>query len=287
MSIGIRAIERDTNVLLPQEAMPSFFQFPGGEWDLKVKPDTIAPVTWVAIVRGADANDLAKAAILANYAYHYDDKNAFALLLPYAPAARADRGTPCGAQVYAAMVNEAIDPDWLVTLDIHSPLARDRYDPIIEADPVPLVLKAMEGSLTPIRYSAVIAPDHGAKDRAKAVADALGVDYYEAEKKRDFETGKILDWTIEELPKSGHYLVVDDICDGGGTFMRLAEVTGLPKERLGLWVTHGIFSGNADQLTTRYAKIMTTDSHPGHSRVGLGQTIVPVVNHMLSYIPKD
>ena len=255
------------------------FQFPGGELHLKDVFDLgSSGVTWIADVRGADLNDLGYAAMLADIAHARQQP--FVLLLPYLPAARADRGEPLGSRVYAEFIR-SFNPQQVIGIDPHSGVAGQYIHNLTELSPVPLVQMALKDSLHDNRYNGVIAPDKGAKARAHAVAEALGVDLYQADKKRDFETGEILgiDMT-EHLPHSGKYLVVDDICDGGGTFVGLANNTCLHASQLGLWVTHGIFSGKADQLRKYYLHIYTTDSHPGHNRVGCATVVVPTETYM-------
>jgi ribose-phosphate pyrophosphokinase len=54
---------------------------------------------------------------------------------------------------------------------------------------------------------------------------------------------------------------VDDICDGGGTFIGLVDA--LKKKNAGdlyLAVSHGIFSKGFDELTGSFKTIFTTDS---------------------------
>ncbi|MAX71916.1 MAG: hypothetical protein CMC76_12600 [Flavobacteriaceae bacterium] len=56
-------------------------------------------------------------------------------------------------------------------------------------------------------------------------------------------------------------LIVDDICDGGGTFIGLAKE--LKKHNAGnlyLAVSHGIFSKGLEELNQYFTKIFTTDS---------------------------
>ncbi|RYF48025.1 MAG: phosphoribosyltransferase [Cytophagaceae bacterium] len=56
-------------------------------------------------------------------------------------------------------------------------------------------------------------------------------------------------------------LIVDDICDGGGTFIGLAaELRKLNPERISLAVSHGIFSKGIDPLTNWLDHVYTTDS---------------------------
>jgi len=54
---------------------------------------------------------------------------------------------------------------------------------------------------------------------------------------------------------------VDDICDGGGTFIGLAKA--LKQKNAGnlyLAVSHGIFSKGFNELNKHFTKIFTTDS---------------------------
>ena len=132
-------------------------------------------------------------------------------------------------------------------------------------------------------YVGVIAPDKGAVARAEHVADALHLPLFKATKERDFETGKLSHFAVEPLPEAGRLLVVDDICDGGGTFCGLAEAAGVGRERLSLWVSHGIFSGKANQLRDYYSTVYTTDSHPGARRADVGAHVTSVLPYLIQH----
>ncbi|ASR87111.1 ribose-phosphate pyrophosphokinase [Mycobacterium phage Krypton555] len=256
------------------------FQFPGGEVDLKhVHPFYSGmDVTWVADVRGAALDDLMAALLLADHAFERDDK--FVLMLPYLPAARADKGSPLGARAYADMLNyrRGTFGKQVITIDPHSEAGAGHYNSLTVLDSLPLLDRALE-SQGHWRYDGIISPDKGAIDRASRVAQHYGLDLYVGDKKRDQATGKILSYDLS-IPKLGKYLVVDDICDGGWTFTELARASGVYQPQLDLWVTHGIFSGNAHHLKRYYRRILTTDSHPGHNRVGVATTIVPTFTYM-------
>lgn len=277
MSVSFHVI-RDGALVSDPDAVPELFKFPGGEWHLRNVQPLAGAITWVAMVRGADPNDLVAAALLGDVAYHQSAR--FVLLLPYLPAARADRGIPLGAGVYADFIR-SMNVDMVVTVDAHSDVMPGMLDFCTNLGPADLVAQALDRS--GYRYDALIAPDKGAAGRVEAVAARLGLDFYQAEKTRDFDTGRILDLKIPQLPQSGRYLVVDDICDGGGTFKLLAGVVDLPAEQLGLWVTHGIFSGVSVNLREYYGEIFTTDSHPGHGRVGVATHVEPLWPCMIRY----
>lgn len=260
--------------LAPAHMTP--FQFPGGEYHLKdVDPseDLVG-----AVLYGSDPAELVQLGLWAD-AMHQLGKRAVAYI-PYFPAARADRGVPFGGKVYADMVN-GFKLDEVVIFDPHSPVIVELLNNVRVVDSAGLVAHAI-GDVKANGYVGVIAPDKGAVARAQRAAEALGLPLFKATKERDFETGKLLKFEVEELPAEGRLLIVDDICDGGGTFMGLAEVTGLPKDRLSLWVSHGIFSGRANLLTEKFAEIYTTDSHPGARREDVGALVTPIFPHLFN-----
>lgn len=254
------------------------FQFPGGEWHLTA-PDPAVELPTTATVHGADPADLVKLALWADYARSVGVEPV--AHLPYLPAARADRGTPFGAKVYADLVN-AIGLAEVVVFDPHSPVAPELIGNVRVVDSARIVRNTVFGrSGYTDPYVGIIAPDAGAVERAKRVADLARLPLFTASKKRDFDTGKILGIQAPEgLPEHGQLLVVDDICDGGGTFLGLAAAMGIPRERLSLWVSHGIFSGKANLLNDAYSLIYTTDSHPGARRDDVNATVVPLFPYL-------
>lgn len=99
-------------------------------------------------------------------------------------------------------------------------------------------------------------------------------DVLHAEKERDPKTGKLSGFLVPERKefKSNSVLIVDDICDGGGTFLGLApELYDLD---LYLYVTHGIFSKGLTDLSKSFKHIYTTDSF-NHGLNHESLTIIP------------
>lgn len=235
------------------------FQFPGGESHVVLEPKATVQI---AFVQGAEGDDLMALAMWADACKRHGGLKTV-LALPYLPGARQDRGTPLGAKVYADFIN-SLGIDHVVCIDPHSDVAPALYDRLTV---VPLTDLPI-WDLIKGKFTAVIIPDVGAAKRAQAVADNLGVPTYQAGKKRDFATGKLSGFTCQLLPILGdqHFLVVDDICDGGGTFVGLADAIAEQSTdiKLSLWVTHGIFSKGVGDLYQRYEEVYTTDSHPGN-----------------------
>lgn len=176
--------------------------------------------------------------------------------IPYFPGSRQDRTdgfTPITKEIVSCLLCFGDIPVYV--FDPHSDTGRYGYGHQ-ELMPVDLDLSHLKAK----KYTGVIAPDFGAKERALQMWDALGAaDYHVAEKQREFGTGRITGYDIGELRPDGRYLVVDDICDGGATFNLLAAA--VPEgTHLDLWVSHGIFSKGVRALSGRYHTIYTTDS---------------------------
>ena len=263
------------------------FTFPGGEPHIKVTDQDTGNYRYqLADMRGADSHDLITLAMWADLVRGRGETSV--LILPYLPGARADRGAPFGAEVYAYLINSMMI-DQIITLDPHSLVMPD-YMHGLTVFPFQRIIKrelGNRGDYYDHPYVGVIAPDKGAVRRATVAANVLGVPVFKAEKTRDFDSGKLTGFTCEELPKTGKLLLVDDICDGGGTFNGLADMLRETQDvwqvRLDLWVTHGIFSKGVNSLTYNFAHIYTTDSFPNdiqHPQV----TMFPVLPYLTGEI---
>lgn len=258
---------------------PSFMNamtFPAGEAHVSVSTEAIVN-DHVALYQGADSHELMQLAMWSDAAHLSGSKPA--LLMPYLPGARQDHDIPNGSKVYADFIN-SMDFATVVCVDPHSPVMPSLINNIRIINSDDLIKKHVDTE----SLAGLICPDKGARERTERVAKLLDLPVYYATKKRNPATGKLSEFHCEELPAEGRFLVVDDICDGGGTFMGLAEATGLPKERLMLWVTHGVFSGRAAQVNDRYGKVYTTDSHPGATTGKVEATVVPLMDVLVEAI---
>jgi len=269
------------------------FTFPGGERHIFAPEftDTAVPpgfqeVSLGAVITGCDADDLVLLGLWADIIRSRGERTV--AYIPYFPAARADRGTPFAAKVYADIVN-SFNLDEVVIFDPHSPVIVGLINNVRVVDSAPVIRRTIVGwgdrLASDKGYVGVIAPDAGAAERTQRVADVLHLPMFQATKTRNPDTGKLSNFEVEELPAEGRLLLVDDICDGGGTFRGLAAASGVPRERLDLWVSHGIFSGRANELTESFANVWTTDSHPGARREDLGARVIAILPYLLDHNP--
>ena len=188
------------------------------------------------------------------------------LILPYVPGARQDRINPTGDILFtmksvARMINDR-NFSRVVVLDPHSSVAPALINRCSIFPLANVAKKMWQG------YGGVIAPDAGASKRAEEVAAVLGVNVTQASKHRDVSTGRLSGFEVKVTP-GVHYLVVDDICDGGGTFVGLGEKIKAQGAFADLYVTHPIFSKGTSVLKEYYKNIFTTDSRYPTNMSGL------------------
>lgn len=251
------------------------FTFPAGEAHIKMAESRDLESTEIAIIQPDSQSihdDLFQLAMWNDYLKRENwDRTSTpeqqiksVLILPYMPGARADRGLPFGLSVYANFIH-SLELDQIIIFDPHS---GETGDQLHAASNALTILRPSDLFRQPhlsqmhTNYVGIIAPDKGAVTRAQGVADAFNLPLYTAEKTRDFGSGKLSGFSIDGLPEEGTLLVVDDICDGGGTFIGLSEASRIPRERMHLYVSHGVFSKDAvDRLPVYFEQILTTNSY--------------------------
>jgi len=221
------------------------------------------------------SDDLMDLIMLIRAVHNTTETDVF-LNLKYLPYSRADRefvDGDCFGLFEFLLLMKSIGVKQILTLDVHSKVAESIFSGfVISANPKDLIINAINQFA--IKYNAhsinVLYPDEGASKRyelpASTGSNTFGIDinYLHASKKRDPETGKFLGFDVPDFNEfvSRPTLIVDDICDGGGTFVGIAkELDNAPIKALGLYVTHGIFSKGIEVLEDAgFTDIYTSDS---------------------------
>ena len=259
-----------------------FKKFPGGElhitskwWDDYITKTAIhGRQDDTVICRIMDSDDFMRLALFTN-AYKSLGYELKQLILPYIPYARQDRipnkGEALSIKVFAQLLN-SLGWERVVVMDPHSDVSTALIDNI-QIIPqweiwgyqlIKLNAEDVIGSFD------LISPDAGAlkkiynlqnyvkPSRCKTIRVGM--------KHRDTETGQITGTSVDGQPFRTTGVVVDDICDGGRTFIELAKVIRKDYEKLILCITHGIFSNGLDELFQYYDEIYTTNSWSGSKR---------------------
>lgn len=257
------------------------FTFARGEPHIKITSD-LEDVAQINIShRIKSFNDIG-ILLLAVNALRNLDITEINLFIPYFPGARQDRlmvkGEPLSVKVYADIIN---------TQNFKSVTI---FDPHSEATPALLnnckVLENYQFIEKVIEEldenTLLISPDGGALKKIYKVSAYLqNFEVVECSKSRDVKTGKLSGFKVYADDLQGKdCLIVDDICDGGGTFLGLAkELKSKNAGKLYLAVSHGIFSHGLDELSSHFERIFTTDSfktiepHRALKQIKLLQTI--------------
>jgi len=257
------------------------FTFNGGEPHLKIKTalSSTEEVTITARIRAF--NDLGFI-LLASDAVRRMGVQKIHLLLPYFPAARQDRvmvtGEPLTVKIYANLINQC-QFETVTIVDPHSEVTAAVLDNVQVIDNHRFVEKCLEQ----ITDYQLISPDGGALKKVYKLSQFLGgKPVVECSKRRDVNTGNLTGFTVYADDLEGkNCVIVDDICDGGGTFLGLA--TELKKKNAGdliLIITHGIFSKGLEKLSEHFSKIYATDSFSTIDSKFLTQ--IPLTNGLLS-----
>lgn len=237
------------------------FIFSGGEPHIKINPDFDVNQKITITHRLNSFNDFGLLCLAVDALRRMDVK-VIDLFIPYFPAARQDRvmikGEPLSVKVYADIIN-AMQLNKVSVFDAHSevtPALVNNCEVIPNHTFIETVIKTIGNNVK------LISPDGGALKKIYKVSEFLGgVDVVECSKSRDVKTGRLSGFKVYEDDLQGmDCLIVDDICDGGGTFVGLAEE--LKKKNAGklyLAVSHGIFNKGFEVLDC-FDKIFTTNS---------------------------
>lgn len=236
------------------------FDFPSG-CEPHIKLPAIADEQVKITCRIQNANDLL-VLLLTTDALKRSGVKRLECFIPYLPFARQDRvmvkGEPLSVKVIADLLNTQCF-EKVQIYDAHSEVSfalLNNSDAITNHSFVEEVLKDKTGYL-------IISPDAGAYKKIFKVCQHLNYkdEIVLCNKTRNVENGNITSVTCAINDFQGLDLyIIDDICDGGGTFILLADE--LKKRNCGkvnLIVSHGIFSKGVDALIN-IDHIYTTDS---------------------------
>lgn len=263
-----------------QEHALKFLSFPGGErhvWLPAEVGEAVGEYTIDARIYSAEGvMDL----LLLNDALRrvVGDRAVVNLRMPYLPYGRQDRvtvaGEPLSVKVFCTLINSMLF-DRVVVADPHStvgPALLDRLE-VESAETFVAQLLALPEYAGGV---ALVAPDAGAHKRVQAMGEKFGVPVVFCVKVRDTATGRLGGARVLDEVPILPLLVVDDICDGGGTFAALAPILRQhTSQSISLYVTHGLCTKGLAPLKD-YDRVFTAyprDSSLWTCRGGLFQAV--------------
>lgn len=182
------------------------------------------------------------------------------LLIPYFPYARQDRvmqlGESHSLKVIANLIN-SLNFNNVVVVDPHSDVVEALVDRLTIVTQTEAIERTI-GKNKLLEYNYFIAPDAGALKKVYKTSTKHNIPVICAQKTRDVTSGAITGIKVNSEDYANamfkRALIIDDICDGGRTFIELRKE--LPHTTtVDLFVTHGIFSAGLDKLTPLFNEI--------------------------------
>ena len=239
------------------------FIFPGGEVNVKVSHEDCEVYIRASL---NSSNDIMELMLVANALKHNNCKIQ-ALHIPYIPYARQDRvcnkGEALSIKVFSDLIN-SINSNMVVGWDVHSNVTSALINNFINWPPQRFIVRNKDlFNILKDKKTLICSPDAGAKKKVYEVAKIFCNDWIiTGNKVRNIETGEITSTEVDVgYLKGENIVIIDDICDGGKTFIELAKVLkNKGAGKIYLYVTHGIFSKGMNVFDDLIDKIWTTDS---------------------------
>lgn len=243
------------------------FNFPAGEVHLKLSGEELRSYHNLVLLRDENPNNLLIQILLVDDILKRNNQNDVSLFLPYLPYSRQDRPTslcePFSLKVIGDLLNQT-NFSKIYTLDAHSDVA---YACIgkLENIKIDFIFNQFKKKYPALVNKTLVVPDQGAYKRLSKLSDQFSGTVFSL-KDRDISNGFL---TIKQVigdVLDKDCLIIDDIIDGAGTFILLADKLYKEGARsVELMVTHSILSKGIDIVKAAgIGKIYTTNSfqHP-------------------------
>jgi ribose-phosphate pyrophosphokinase len=246
--------------------------FPGGEEYVNIGKSRLPKEPEIVVVHAliSSSSELMKLLLLTEALRHYAPAAAFSLDLGYLPYARQDNrfdeGESYSIKVVADLINY-MGYDRVTIVDCHSSVGLALINNVRHISQLKGICMTKNLSNLAEGADVIVAPDAGAAKKAQEIATHFRKPLVQCLKTRTPD-GRIEVQVLGDVTGL-NALVVDDICDGGGTFLALAESELSKAKELNLYVTHGIFSKGTQELEDHYTAIGSLYHWNSHETEGL------------------
>jgi len=234
-------------------------QFAGGERNVNIdaiEVGNIAEITAYLL----NSDDIMDLLLTVDALRRKKEGIAVNLTIPYFPYARQDRvcnpGEALSVEVMAGIIN-GLGCDSVTVFDPHSPKTIESLVNTAAITAADVIVASSLKDLIKQAGLELVAPDKGAVVRTELVRDALGgVPVHYCTKERDSATHAITKTAISDDVQGKSLIIIDDICDGGRTFIQLGNaLKEAGAKDVTLYVTHGIFMAGLEILKPAIDKV--------------------------------
>ncbi|HQU83024.1 MAG TPA: ribose-phosphate pyrophosphokinase [Pyrinomonadaceae bacterium] len=191
-------------------------------------------------------------------------------VIPYFGYARSDKKdrprVPIAAKLVANLLTTA-GAQRILTIDLHASQIQGFFDiPVDHLYAAPIVVEYFRGN--PIENLIVVSPDTGGAERARAYAKRLNAGLALCDKRREkANVAEVMNIVGDVSGKN--CLIIDDMCDTGGTICKVAEALAKSgANEIYACFTHSVLSGKAiENISNSYIKkVIVTNTIPLSSK---------------------
>lgn len=272
--IEVSVIYNNTGMYTIDKKFTKFTMFPAGEYNVCIEDKLLSDaksnymggidsmkIKWYYV---SDA-EFMQVALIVDAIRNKLGNIPIELFVPYFPYARQDRvcnpGEAFGLRVAVDFIKN-LNFQNVTVVDPHSNVLQGMFPAgmlrVIEQKEI--INQILPDNLG--KNVTIVAPAEGSYKKIDAIYKQLSKEYpninwdmIQCYKKRDLQTGQLVGFdTIQRVDFYGYandFIVFDDICDGGRTFIELIkkfEYNRVRGAKFHLCVTHGIFNKGVDVL---------------------------------------
>ncbi len=190
------------------------------------------------------------------------------IVLPYFGYARQDRKAKPRQPITAKLVADLLQTagaNRLITIDLHASQIQGFFNiPIDDLTAVPMLGQYFKSMNLKLSDVVVVSPDHGGTTRARNLASILDAPIAIIDKRRPRPNVVEAQSVIGDV-KDKICIVVDDICDTGGSLVAGCEILkDHGAKEIYAAITHGVFSKEAIQTIEKSSikQMVITNSIP-------------------------
>ena len=246
--------------------------FPGGEEYIRLDREVDQACSFKITARLQSSKSIMQLLMVKNALDNAYPKSYIEVVIPYLPYARQDRVCSAGEAFSLEVMLKIIDSmkfNHVQLFDVHNSGALTSLESICDVKGKWDILKPRIGEkirgLGGDLDLVLVSPDRGAELEVNGIAKNIraiaggSVRVVLSHKERSPDGLSI---SIKNKIISDKYFIIDDIYDGGMTFIKLAEQLKEinPASKIYLYVTHGIFSKGLEVFDGLIDKIYTTNT---------------------------
>lgn len=210
-------------------------------------------------------------------------------VVPYFGYARHDKNKIQGAQGSAALIARLIEnagAQKIITVALHSQITKSYFThEIINIDLIDFIAAHIKNQFSDLAQICLVAPDKGAQERVKAIAQQLGVGHIFFSKQRvAIDKSEIV--ASQTDCKGKIAIIVDDMIDTGGTAINACDaLVARGFNQIYGYFIHPVLSGNAAQIIehSKFTQIFVSNSIPLKS-AGNKITVFDISEVLVKYL---